>query len=127
VDAPSTLGPATEALFLDAFSKAALITAKRAAELLGLDEKTLAGLTERGVVRAVPRGKLRAYTERDLRAYLTEGPEAECRSTSPRKAASGSTISSGRVVAFTDLRGSRLDGQRKRSNGSSGKTRRKAG
>jgi hypothetical protein len=123
----SDLGPITERRFAEAFATAAVITAKAAAELIGLDEKTLASLSDRQVIRWVQRGKLRAYTERDLRAYLIEGPDAPCQSTSRPRAASGSSISYIGVGGFTDLRASRPDAQRKRSNGSSGSKPRKAG
>lgn len=96
------LGPTTERRFAEAFADAALITAKKAAELVGLDVGTLSALSDRQIIRAVRRGSRRAYTERDLRAYLIEGPDAEWVSPSQRKAGSGTTISSSRVVAFTD-------------------------
>lgn len=110
----SDLGPVTERRFAEAFAAGAVITAKAAAELIGLDVKTLDALSEGQVIRSVPRGKRRAYTERDLRAYLTEEHGASCPSTSPRKAASGSTTSSTRLVDFTALRASKLAARRKR-------------
>ena len=63
----SDLGPVTERRFAEAFAAGAVITAKAAAELIGLDVKTLDALSEGQVIRSVPRGKRRAYTERDLR------------------------------------------------------------
>ena len=123
----SHLGPVTEARFAIAFEHKAVVTKTAAASLIGIDEKTLDALSQSGVVRSIPKGKLRAYTERDLRAYLLEGRDVECRSTSQPRAASGSTTSSTKLVAFTDLLGKRLDAQRKRSSGSSGSTPRKAG
>ena len=113
------LGPMTEKRFEAAFAETAVITRRAAAKLIGVDEKTLDGLSDDGVVRAVRRGAHRAYTERDLRAYLAEGPDVECRSTSPKRAASGSTISSSKVVAFTD-RPARLRGVQRRPSSARG-------
>lgn len=121
------LGPTTEARFATAFARTAIVTAKAAAELIGLDVKTLDALAEKQVIRSVPKGKLRAYTERDLRAYLIEGPDAACPSTSRPKASSGSSTLSSVVVGFTALQAKRHDAQRKPSRGSSGSTRQRAG
>ena len=96
----SDLGPTTEGRFAETFAAGAVITRKAAAELLGLDERTLDSLSDEGIVRAVRRGKLRAYTERDLRAYLLEGP-SPCRSIDPGTRPTSTMISSGKVVAFT--------------------------
>lgn len=106
----SALGPVTERRFADAFARCAVITAKAAAELIGVDEKTLGALTDRGVLRAVPRGRLRAYTEHDLRAYLTEehhiapAPPAQTRP---------SARQSSRVVAFSQLNAGRPEPARR--------------
>jgi hypothetical protein len=97
------LGPATERLFDDAFADGATITATAAADLLGLDAKTLAALSDSNVIRWVPRGKRRAYTERDLRAYLTEEHKASCPPPAPKKAATRSA----KVVSFSDMKGKR--------------------
>lgn len=99
------LGPTTERRFAEAFATTAVITAKAAACLIGVDEKTLCALSDDKVIRSVPRGKLRAYTERDLRAYLLEEHDLPCPSTKPQKAGSGSTTSKLKVVAFSDRRG----------------------
>ena len=108
------LGRTTEARFAAAFARSAIITAMAAADLIGLDEKTLAALSDRQIIRSVPRGKLRAYTERDLRSYLVEGPPAECRSTSHPRAAS--TTSTSNIVAgdFMARRAAKLSGKPKR-------------
>jgi excisionase family DNA binding protein len=66
-------GPITEALFEAAFGERALITAKAAAALLGVDEKTLTHLVVSGRVRTVSLGRQRRFTERDLRAFLESG------------------------------------------------------
>ncbi len=98
----SDLGPVTERRFAEAFAGAALITRKAAAELIGLDEKTLDALSDARIVRAVRKGAHRAYTERDLRAYLTEGPDVECRPKDkpPRATPTGSP----KVVNFSERR-----------------------
>jgi hypothetical protein len=103
------LGETTEARFRIAFAETATITAKAAAELVGLDVKTLRAMTEACVIAAVPRGSKPAYSEAVLRSYLTNPPpfvarkELEhCPSTSRRKAGSGSTTSSYRGSGFTD-------------------------
>jgi hypothetical protein len=111
VTSPLYLGPLTEARFESAFSCGATITAKAAADLLGVDVRTLGDMTDEGVVRAVPRGKLRAYTERDLRAYLAEGT-AECRPSTTRPKVSAPRPG-GKVLPFTQRSG-RADPQRKR-------------
>jgi hypothetical protein len=66
------LGPATEARFAQAFADRAIVTARTAAQLIGVDIKTLHGLTAKRALRYVLRGNLPAFTERDLRAYLTD-------------------------------------------------------
>lgn len=73
------LGPVTEARFARAFGDAAVVGKSVAADLLGLDEKTVDALTKEQILRSVPKGaKHRGYTERDLRLYLIEGPDLEC-------------------------------------------------
>ena len=111
---PPALGPATEARIMAAFGDACMITAKATADLLGVDEKTLGAMTDALVIRAVRVGKLRRYTEADIRHYLIEGPAAPCRSTNRSKAASSSTTSGGRVVAFTARRVSKPGAKPKR-------------
>lgn len=85
---------ATEALFSRAFSRSATITAKAAADVLGMNVKTLAQMSEAGLIKYVLRGKLRAYTEADLRSYLA-------RETMP---APEEREEPGNVVRFTSLR-----------------------
>lgn len=68
------LGPVTDALFAAAFARGGAITAKAAAELVGMDPRTLREMTEAGLIRAVPRGTVPAYTEADLRRFLSDGP-----------------------------------------------------
>lgn len=96
---------ATERLLAEAFSDCATITAKAAARVLGLDEKTLRAMAESGVIRSITAGtKTRRYTEAHLRAFLAGerfGEVKPCRSTSQRRAASGTTTSSTRVVDIT--------------------------
>jgi excisionase family DNA binding protein len=70
------LGPITEDRFRQAFAQSALVTAKEAARLVGLDVETLSRMADEGVIRAVRKGRLRSYTEHDLRAYLLAGPDA---------------------------------------------------
>lgn len=99
------LGPATERRFAEAFADAVMLTRKAAAELIGVDVKTLDALHDAGLVRAVRRGKLRAYTELDLRTYLLEAATVQCsRSTSldpkPRARPAGGA----KVVNFSDMK-----------------------
>lgn len=97
-----TLGPITEDRFRQAFSAAAMIPAKLAASLLGLDVDTLGEMTDAGLVRAIRKGRLRNYTEADLRAYLLEGPDAPERKRAKRET-SGPRAS--KVVPFSARRG----------------------
>lgn len=76
VEAAPRLGPITEERFRQAFAASALVSAKDAARLVGLDVETLARMADEGVIRAVRKGRLRSYTEHDLRAYLLAGPDA---------------------------------------------------
>jgi hypothetical protein len=94
------LGPATEALFAEAFATSATITLARAAKLIGLDEKVLRAMTDQGVIRAVRKGKLRGYTERDLRTYLAEGPDIEC---SERRKQRAVPARSSKVLLFSEM------------------------
>lgn len=72
------LGPVTEGRFAEAFGRRAVVDKRTAADLIGLDVKTLDALSDAKVIRAVRKGAHRAYTERDLRLYLIEGPDIEC-------------------------------------------------
>jgi len=66
-----TLGPVTDARFAEAFRCAAVVSKKVAADLLGIDGKTVDALTEASLLRSIPRGaRHRGYTELDLRSYL---------------------------------------------------------
>lgn len=73
--AAEPLGPVTEARFAEAFANRAIIDKSAAADLLGMDVKTLDAMTAAGLIRSVSKGVHRAYTERDLRLYLLEGPD----------------------------------------------------
>lgn len=96
------LGPMTEARFAAAFAHSSILSKKAAAELIGLDEKTLDALSDAKVIRAVRKGAHRAYTERDLRTYLLEGPDVECATPQQRpRPAAGSTV---RHVNFSERR-----------------------
>lgn len=99
----SELGPITEQRFAQAFAAGAVISRKEAADLIGLDAKTLDALSNQGVIRAVRKGAHRAYTERDLRRYLLEGPDIECAEPKPRP----SPARSGKVIPFSQRRGKR--------------------
>ncbi|UPT53185.1 hypothetical protein [Synechococcus phage Yong-M4-211] len=105
----STLGPITDARFAEAFAHKAIIPCAQAAALVGVDEKTLAILP----IPSVPRGKQRGYTEIALRTYLLEGADLECPSIARPRAGSGSSTSSCKVTAITDLPGRRHDVQRR--------------
>ncbi|MCA0359409.1 MAG: helix-turn-helix domain-containing protein [Proteobacteria bacterium] len=76
LEAASRLGPITEERFRQAFAASALVSAKDAARLVGVDVETLSRMADEGIVRAVRKGRLRSYTEHDLRAYLLAGPDA---------------------------------------------------
>ena len=108
-----TIGPATEALIMAAFSESCLLTAKATARLLGMDVKTLDALADDGVIRSVRRGNLRAYTEGDIRAYLTESP-TPCPSTNPPRVRTSNTTSRSKVVDFTARRASKRAGRPKK-------------
>ena len=103
------LGPATERLLARTFADQLTVTAKRAAEILGMDPKGLRELDRKGLIGGVlSAGGARRYTEADIRAYLsTPSPpkiaagNPECPSTNRPKAVSGSTISSYRGGGFT--------------------------
>ena len=106
-----SLGPVTERRFEEAFKDSALVTAKAAASLIGLDEKTLKAMTMDGAIQACPRGRRHAYTEGALRDYLTNPPPVPSSSedlglgpfTSRRKASSGTTSSRTRPITFTAI------------------------
>ncbi len=77
---------ATERLLAEAFAETATITARAAARVLGLDEKTLRAMAEGGVIRSVVAGaKTRRYTEDQLRAWLAgeRFGEVRCRPKKP--------------------------------------------
>lgn len=113
----SDLGPVTERRFAEAFAAGAVITAKAAAELIGLDVKTLDALSEGQVIRSVPRGKRRAYTERDLRAYLTDEHGASCPSINPSSAKSRAAPRPLQVVGFSQRKGKLRDTPVRRRSG----------
>lgn len=108
------IGPVTERRLKAAFAKSCLIDAQTTAALLGMDVKTLRETTDAGVIRAVLKGggKTRAYTEGDIRAYLTESV-FPCPSTAPRRARTGITTSSSKVVGFTARRALKRAAQQK--------------
>ena len=89
------LGAATEALLSAAFAQHAMVTAGAAQNVLGLDDRTFSALVEGGAIGFVPiSATTKRFTEANLRLYLNRGTElTPCRSTSQRKAASGTTTS----------------------------------
>lgn len=104
------LGPVTAARFEAVFSTRAVVDKRTAADLIGLDVKTLDALSDAKVIRAVRKGAHRAYTERDLRLYLIEGPDVECAEPSnPRRPEPKRRPSSAapklRVLNFSERRG----------------------
>jgi excisionase family DNA binding protein len=113
---------ATDDLIRRAFAETVLITAEKAAQILGLDDRTFKALADAGAIRSVrigTRGTTRRYTEDDLRAFLsreTEMPEAQCRSTNPRKARTGNMISSTKAVDIAVLLAQRRARRRSGSN-----------
>lgn len=112
------LPPATERMVMAAFDRAPLITAQKAAELLGVDEKTLRIMGESGVIRSVIVGaSTRRYTEADIRAFLAGerfGEVKLCQSTNRRTARSGNMTSNTGVIGFTEARAKRLARKPKR-------------
>lgn len=106
-----SLGPVTERRFEEAFKDSALVTAKAAASLIGLDEKTLKAMTMDGAIQACPRGRRHAYSEGALRDYLTNPPPIPTSSKdlgpgsaiSRRKAGSGGTTTRPRPMTFTAI------------------------
>lgn len=110
------LGQATEKLLERTFERVALITAARAAEILGIDEKTLGRLVDAGAIQPVlVSERTKRYAEADLRAYLARRTEIKpCQSTSQTRAVSGSMTSSTSVVGFTAARAKRRNGGRSR-------------
>ena len=89
-------------------SAPALLTEAEAAEQLRLSERTLRGLRSAGKIRYVRQSPRKiGYTPDDLAEYIakqTRQDEPPCRSTNPRKAASGTTTSSSKVVGITARR-----------------------
>ncbi len=70
-----SLGPITEPRFAEAFKDCALVCAKVAAKLIGVDAVTLSAMADAGIVQAVRKGRLRSYAEHALRTYLLDGPD----------------------------------------------------
>lgn len=106
------LGPITEARFAAVFSTRAVVDKRTAADLIGLDVKTLDALSDAKVIRAVRKGAHRAYTERDLRIYLIEGPDVECDAPSqsgpsPKPKPRARAQPTLRVVNFSERAGAR--------------------
>ena len=66
------LGSTTEARIAEAYAKACVLTAVEAAELLGIDQKSLRALAGSGHLLSVPRGggRSRGYSEIAIRAFL---------------------------------------------------------
>ena len=98
------LGAATEALLSKAFASTAMVTAGAAQAILGLDDKTFTALVEGGAIGYVPiSATTKRYTEANLRLYLNRETElTPCRSTSQRKAVSGTSTSKSGGSGFTD-------------------------
>ncbi|MDB5445682.1 MAG: regulatory protein MerR [Phenylobacterium sp.] len=105
ISAVQSLGPVTEARFAEAFAHAAVVGKSVAADLLGLDEKTVDTLTSAKILRSVPKGaKHRGYTERDLRAFLIDSPEIPCPAPEPRPRPKSAPMGNLRVVNFSERR-----------------------
>lgn len=66
------LGSTTEARIAEAYAKACVLTAVEAAELLGIDQKSLRALAGSGHPLSVPRGggRSRGYSELAIRSFL---------------------------------------------------------
>jgi hypothetical protein len=104
------MGQTTQARFAQAFAVDALITAKAAAELIGLDVKTLREMSDAGVIRFVIVGaSTRKYAEGDLAAYVAGqrfGEIKPCPSTSAVTPRISITTSNSKVIGFTAARAS---------------------
>ena len=70
-----SLGPITEPRFAEAFHDRALVSAKVASKLIGVDTLTLSAMADAGIVQAVRKGRQRNYAEHALRTYLLDGPD----------------------------------------------------
>jgi hypothetical protein len=92
------IAPATEALFAAAFAESALITARAAARLLGIDEKTLAALVAADAIETVLIGRQKRFSEAGIRAFISSGGNALKRPDTGRVSARGP-----RQKGFTEL------------------------
>lgn len=96
------LGPVTEARFAKVFETRAVADKGVAADLIGVDVKTMDTLP----IRWVPKGaKHKGYTERDLRRFLTEGQAEPCAPAQPKPNARPQP--NPKVVNFSERRRSR--------------------
>ena len=73
------------------------------AQMLGIHRSTLDRLCKEGKITFVLVGRARKFAQYDLAKFIEEGRQQRCPSTSPRGRRTGTTISSSRVVGFTDL------------------------
>lgn len=99
----AAVSPHTDRLLAEAFASQAMVTAREAARVLGLDLGTFGALVDAGAVRCVRIGRTgstRRYTEADLRAFLTRETELPPCPSKPRPA----RVTHPKVVPFTQLR-----------------------
>ncbi|MBF5091325.1 helix-turn-helix domain-containing protein [Novosphingobium sp. NBM11] len=83
-----------------------LLTEEQAAKSLGMSARTLRGIRSKGMIRYIRTSpRTIRYTPEDLDEYLakqTTQDQPQCRSTSRRKASTGTMISSSKVSAITE-------------------------
>ncbi|WP_371432913.1 helix-turn-helix domain-containing protein [Novosphingobium sp.] len=83
-----------------------LLTEEQAAKSLGMSARTLRGIRSKGMIRYIrPSPRKVFYAPEDLDDYLakqTMQDQPPCRSTSRRKASTGTTTSSSKVSGITE-------------------------
>lgn len=91
-----------------------ILTPAEAAAQLHISERTLLRLKQARAIRWVQLSTRKwGVRPQDLTAYMdrmADGGDDSCPSTSRKTRVSGTTISNGRVVAFTEARAKRLGG-----------------
>lgn len=100
------LGSTTEARIAEAYAQACVLTAVEAAELLGIDQKSIRALAGSGHLLSVPRGggRSRGYPELAIRTFLAGMDNLDQRSAqiTKRQRAIGTTRQP--LVGFTERR-----------------------
>lgn len=101
---PGYLGPATEARFAEAFAHKALVGCEQAADLIGVDPKTLEGLPILAKRTGSGKRPHRRYTERALRNWLLEDHDEPCAPAQPRTKARSAAAGNVHLVNFSERR-----------------------